>query len=76
MFSDNSVVAQHLADPLALAQRGNGFLTAQTLQHNADLFFGRILLAGDTADVLDDPFLQLFLNPGFLSHLRSYEGLR
>src|SRR5687768_16317189 len=44
------VVVQALGDPAA--QRGNRLLAAQALEHDADLLFSRILLAGRSADVL------------------------
>lgn len=34
-----------------MAQRGDAFLATQSLQNNADLLFGRILLARLTADI-------------------------
>jgi hypothetical protein len=47
------VVIEALGNAFAPAQRGNAVLATQAFQHDADLLFRRILLAGRAADVLD-----------------------
>jgi hypothetical protein len=42
-------------DALTTAKLGYRLFTTQSVQHNADLFFSRVLLAGRSADVLDGP---------------------
>ncbi len=61
--------------PLAAAQRGDAFLATQSLQNNADLLFGRILLARLTADIPNRLLGGVFRRHRFLSHLRSPTGL-
>src|SRR5690606_29238111 len=68
------VVIKALGNPLAPTQRGDRFLSTQSLQNDADLLFSTILLAGCTTNVLDDLLRRRFPCPGFLSHLRSLKG--
>ncbi len=42
-----------LGNALTTSQFGHGFPTEQAIQHDADLFFRRILLACCPADILD-----------------------
>jgi hypothetical protein len=46
------------------------------LHHDVDLLLGQILLAGHSADVLDDLLCWRFPCAGFLSNLRSLQRLR
>jgi hypothetical protein len=48
-------VIQIAVDAFAATQLGNRALAAQPLQHDTDLFFGRKLAPGFTADLLE-PF--------------------
>jgi hypothetical protein len=43
----------------------------QAVEHDADLLFGRMVFAGDPADVLYEPLRRRFSVHGFLSHLHS-----
>ena len=49
----------------------NARFAVKAIQHNADLFLGRILLAGRPTDVLHKPLGRQCLGSGFLSHLHS-----
>ena len=48
------LVIEALGNPFLPAQLRNAFFAAQTVQHNADLLLGAILLTGLTFDVFDD----------------------
>jgi hypothetical protein len=68
------LVIDALGDTFAPAKFDNAFLTTQSVQHDADLLFRRILLTRCTADIFD-----YFGRTGlaclrFLSHLRSPSG--
>src|SRR5262249_45934062 len=67
-------VIEVLHNPLAPAQLGDAVLAAQAGQHDPDLFFRRKLLPGGTACLLDNLLGRLLHRPGFLSHLRSFNG--
>jgi hypothetical protein len=56
---------------LAPAQLGNAGLTAQPVQHDADLVLGGIVLPGRPADVFDQPRLRRRRVRRFLVHLDS-----
>jgi hypothetical protein len=47
-------VIEILIDALATAELCNAVLAAQTIQHDADLLFSRVLLARGAADVFHD----------------------
>src|SRR6056297_500251 len=64
-------VVKALADPLAAAQRGDALLTAQTSQHDPDLFISRVLLPGLALDPFDQLVGRVLRCSGFLVHLRS-----
>jgi molecular chaperone DnaK len=49
-------------------------LAAQTGQNNADLLLRRKLAPGDAADLLYNLLSRFLHRPGFLSHLRSFNG--
>src|SRR5271156_4021973 len=66
-------IVQVLCDPFAAAQLGDTVLAAQAFQHDADLLFGRILLARRPSDVLDDLLSRFLRRSSLLSHLRSCE---
>jgi hypothetical protein len=64
-------VVEALCDALSPTQLGNAVFALQTVQHDPDLLFRRVLLAGRSADVFDD-FLEMALTSSrFLSHLHS-----
>src|SRR5207253_7236105 len=67
-------VIKVLDDPLAAAQFSDAVLAAQTSQDNADLRLRRKLAAGNAADFLHDLPCRFLPRPGFLSHLRSFNG--
>src|SRR5207253_9767365 len=67
-------VIKVLDDPLAAAQFSDAVLAAQTSQDNADLLLRRKLAAGNAADFLHDLPCRFLPRPGFLSHLRSFDG--
>src|SRR6202030_2221534 len=58
----------------APAQLGDAVLAAQTGQNNADLLLRRKLAPGDAADLLYNLLSRFLHRPGFLSHLRSFNG--
>jgi hypothetical protein len=47
----------------------NAVLAPQTIQHDADLLFGRIMFAGGSLDVFDDLLARTFACSRCLSHL-------
>src|SRR5207237_5201102 len=67
-------VIKVLDDPLAAAQFSDAVLAAQTSQDNADLLLRRKLAAGNAADFLHHLPCRFLPRPGFLSHLRSFNG--
>jgi len=58
-------------DARAAAELGDILLTPQSLQHDTDLLFRRVLPARLTPNVLQQLFCRRFIRPGFLFHLRS-----
>ena len=56
------------------AKLGDGFFTTQPVQHNADLFFSRILLARCPADILNCLGSSRLSCLRFLFHLHSPSG--
>src|SRR5215475_6997369 len=69
-------VIEVLDNSFAPAQLGDAVLAAQPLQHDTDLVFGRKMPPGRPADSLHNLISRLSYRPGFLSHLRSFYGLR
>src|SRR5262249_20493231 len=67
-------VIEVLHNPPAPAQAGEAVLATQASQHDADLFLCRKLPPGGAADLLDNLIGRLLHRPGFLSHLRSFNG--
>ncbi len=65
-----------LCDPFAPAKLGDGFLTAQTIQHDVNLFFRRILPVRCTADIFDSSLESSLSHPRFLSHFHPLRSLR
>ena len=65
-------VIEAFRDPFAAAKLGYAGFPAQTIEHDADLVFRRIVPPGGTADVLDDLLGRAVWARGFLSHLHSY----
>src|SRR5437762_785613 len=59
---------------LAAAQLGDAVLAAKTGQDDADLLLRRKLSPGSAADLLHNLFCRFLHRPGFLSHLRSFNG--
>jgi hypothetical protein len=62
---------QDCRDPLAPAALGDALLAVQAPQHDPDLLFGRVLLAGTPADVLHDLLGRRLPRSGVLSHPHS-----
>jgi len=50
---------------------GDQVLATQAVQHDADLIFGAVALAGCSTDAFDDLFGDQGVGVGFLTHLRS-----
>src|SRR5438067_9482734 len=67
-------VIEVLDDPLAATQLGDAVLAAQTAQDDADLLLRRKLTPGGPPDLLHNLFRRFLHRPGFLSHLRSFNG--
>src|SRR4051812_1522256 len=67
-------VIEVLNDPFTAAQFGDAVFATQTSQHDADLFLRRKLPAGRAPDLLHNLLCRFFHRPGFLSHLRSFNG--
>src|SRR4029077_19769577 len=67
-------VIEVLHDALAAAQLGDAVLAAKTGQEDADLLLRRKLSPGGAADLLHNLFRRFLHRPGFLSHLRSFNG--
>src|SRR5437763_10885638 len=67
-------VIEVLNDPFAAAQFGDAVFATQTSQHDADLFLRRKLPAGRAPDLLHNLLCRFLHRPGFLSHLRSFNG--
>src|SRR5215471_9063172 len=67
-------IIEVLDDPLAAAQFGDAVLAAQTRKDDADLLLRRKLPPGGAADLPDDLLRRFLHRPGFLSHLRSFNG--
>src|SRR5215831_6200376 len=67
-------VIEVLDDPFAPAQLGDAVLAAQTGQNNADLLLRRKLAPGEARDLLYNLLSRFLHRPGFLSHLRSFNG--
>src|SRR5690606_39476774 len=69
-------VIQALRDAFLAAQFGNAVLTAQPIEHDADLILGREVPTGRTADILHHPLSRdlhrRFFQGGFGLHLRSF----
>src|SRR5215471_13694055 len=63
-----------LDDPLAAAQFGDTVLAAQTRKDDANLLLCGKLPPGRTADLFHDLLCRFLHRPGFLSHLRSFNG--
>ena len=53
------------------AQRSDTLLATQTLQHDADLFLRRMMLARPSADIFDDSIGRWLVGSSFPSHLHS-----
>jgi hypothetical protein len=54
------------------AQLGYAVLTAKALQHDPDLVLGRVMLAGGTLDILQNPLSGLLRAWGLRSHRQSF----
>src|SRR5215472_3716708 len=63
-----------LDNPLAAAQLGDTVLAAQTRKNDANLLLCGKLPPGGTADLPDNVLRRFLCRPGFLSHLRSFNG--
>src|SRR5664279_2286591 len=63
-------------NPFAPAELGDAVLAAQAIQYDTDLVLGRKMPPGRPANVLHDLFRRRSHRHGFLSHLRSLQGLR
>src|SRR4051812_508181 len=61
-------------DPFAAAQFGDAVFATQTSQHDADFFLRRKLPTGGAPDPLHNLLCRFLHRPGFLSHLRSFNG--
>src|SRR5580693_7163910 len=53
------------------SRRQSSAIEVQAIEHNADLFFGRVVLPGCPPDVADKRLGRRGGRVGFLSHLRS-----
>src|SRR5262252_1927012 len=67
-------IIEVLDDPLAAAQFGDTVLAAQTRKDDADLLLRGKLPPCRTADLLHELLCGFLHRPGFLSHLRSFNG--
>ena len=67
-------VIEVLDDPFTPTELGDAVLAAQSLQHDTDLVFGRKMPSRRTTDVPYHLICRFSRRPGFLSHLRSFEG--
>src|SRR5713226_257490 len=67
-------VIEVLDDPFPAAQLGDAVLAAQAGQDNADLLLRRKLPPGGAPDLLHKLLRRFLHRPGFLSHLRSFNG--
>src|SRR5438128_1368745 len=65
---------QPLDTPLAATQLGDAVLGAQRGQHDADLLLRRKLPPRDAPNLLHNLLCRFLSPPGFLSHLRSFNG--
>src|SRR5512143_2513120 len=65
-------VVQALGDAFTAAQLSDAGFSPQAVQHNADLLFRGILLAGRPTDVSDQPLRTRRWLGGFLAHLHSF----
>src|SRR5207248_7209249 len=67
-------IIQILDNPLAATQFGDAVLAAQTGQHDADLLLRRKLPPRRAPDLLHNLLCRFLNRPGFLPHLRSFNG--
>src|SRR5439155_2169453 len=67
-------IIQVLDNPLTATQLGDAVLAAQPGQHDADLLLRRKLPPRDAPNLLHNLLCRFLNRPGFLSHLRSFNG--
>src|SRR6516165_8727130 len=67
-------IIEVLDNPLAAAQLGDTVLAAQTRKDDANLLLCGKLPPGGTTDLSDNLLRRFLCRPGFLSHLRSFNG--
>src|SRR5439155_20678715 len=67
-------IIQVLDNPLTATQLGDAVLAAQPGQHDADLLLRRKLPPRDAPNLLHNLLCRFLNRPGFLSHLRFFNG--
>src|SRR5213075_1725366 len=67
-------IIQVLDNPLTATQLGDAVLAAQPRQHDADLLLRRKLPPCGAPDLLHNLICRFLHRPGFLPHLRSFNG--
>src|ERR1041384_5887793 len=67
-------VIEVLHYPLAPTQLGDAVLAAQSGKYDPDLLLGRELAPGGATDLFDNLLRRFLHRPGFLPHLRSFNG--
>src|SRR5205085_7778762 len=67
-------IIQVLDNPLTATQLGDAVLAAQPRQHDADLLLRRKLPPRGAPNLLHNLLCRFLNRPGFLSHLRSFNG--
>src|SRR5205085_10468913 len=67
-------IIQVLDNPLTATQLGDAVLAAQPRQHDAHLLLRRKLPTRGAPDLLHNLLCRFLNRPGFLPHLRSFNG--